>query len=353
MKIFKNILVIIKTSKLKYLIDKYGIDSCKSSFEYPMLKQSIDVHSKNCDKFIESINKVKSQDQKIHIVNDNFLDNNIISNQINSNDYDLIFSLGGDGTLLRSAYFINKCNQVLIGVNTDNKNSTGFYCPLHAESCIDINNMKKLLNSDFQTRKMNKLSISIGDRNYYFMNDLYLGEKFMGRVSKYKLTVNSDQSSIIKSSGIIISTFSGYSGWIQNANTISYPKFSDLITSNLGIPILNTQEKINMYSQNKFYMPKFDTKDDSIFYFIREANVKPFKDSIGIKEYEKYLNFMEGSAKCLEIQNFCYEGNLIVDGSFTIPVDYNEKIKISLGEKKIITFDKFNSGERQRHTPIL
>ncbi len=64
------------------------------------------------------------------------------------------------------------------------------------------------------------------------------------------------------------------------------------------------------------------------------------------------MNFFEGSAKCIEIQNYCYEGNLIVDGSFTIPVDYNDKIKIRLGVHKIITFDKFNSEETQSESQI-
>jgi hypothetical protein len=354
---FKNILVIIKTSKLRYLIDKYGIDSCKSSNEYPVVKESMEVHSKNCDKFVETLNKVKSNDQKVDTVVDNFLDNNIISNQLNSKEYDLIFSLGGDGTLLRSAYYINNNNKVLIGVNTDKKNSTGFYCPLHAENCIDKNqyNMKRILDSDFRTRKMNKLQINIGDKNYYFMNDLYLGEKFLGRVSKYKMTLNSDQNYIIKSSGVIFSTYSGYSGWIRNANTISYPKFSNLVhrvgnnNSNFSKEKIDSREIIKMYSDNKLYMPQFEgSSEDSIFYFVREANIRSLKENCEINEYEKYLNFMEGSAKSIELENFCYEGNLIVDGSFTIPVDYNQKITISVGDKKIKTFDKFN-GESEIH----
>ncbi len=59
-------------------------------------------------------------------------------------DYDLIFTLGniikanlgGDGSFLRASHFVEK-DQIVIGVNTDNRNSKGHYCSLRELHDLD------------------------------------------------------------------------------------------------------------------------------------------------------------------------------------------------------------------------
>jgi len=89
-----------------------------------------------------------------------------------------------------------------------------------------------------------------------------------------------------------------------------------------------------MYN-DKLYVPEYEN-ENSIFYFVREPGFKKMKEN-QIDDYVNYLNFMEGTAKSIELENFCYEGILILDGSFMIPIDYNEKINISIGKNKIKT----------------
>jgi hypothetical protein len=84
-------------------------------------------------------------------------------------------------------------------------------------------------------------------------------------------------------------------------------------------------------------MPSYENKN-SIFYFVREPS---FKSGITDEnEFIDYMKYMEGSAKFIQLENFCYEGILILDGSFSIPVDYNKKIKISIGNCTIKTCNK-------------
>jgi hypothetical protein len=90
-----------------------------------------------------------------------------------------------------------------------------------------------------------------------------------------------------------------------------------------------------MYDE-KLYVPEYEN-ENSIFYFVREPSINKMKDIIHLKKYEEYLNFMEGTARSIHLDNFCYEGILILDGSFTIPITYNEKIKISIGNNRIKT----------------
>jgi NAD kinase len=331
----KNILVVLKRSKLNYLIDKYGIDTVKNSYEYSRLQDSKDLHARSCDLFLSALDKLKSKGQKVEIIEDNFLKNEILSNKLEKEtSSELIFSLGGDGTFLRTAHFANHKNQILIGLNTDKYNSVGFYCPIKIEEINAEENLQKIFSSQYETKIMDKISIQTRNSQYYFLNDLYFGEKFMGRVSKYNLKIDGGKSEVIKSSGIILSTFAGYSGWIRNANTIAFKKFSYMMKQNSRE--IENEELLKMYRQYCFNSS--NNNQDSIFYFVREPSLKSnFPD---VEKHIEYLNFMEGSAKAMSIDNFCYEGILILDGSFTIPVDYNEQLQVIIGNKNIKTLSK-------------
>lgn len=213
MKYFKNILVVQKTSKLHYLVEKYGNDCVRKSSEYEILKSSMEMHNKNCENFINVLIKNKETTQTIDVMSDNFLDNEKIKNKIQNKNNDLIFTLGGDGTFLRAAHFIENDETLLVGVNTDSKFSRGFYCPIHAQEIMDsgensINKsvMNKLMTKDFKQKYLNQILVEVKNKKYNFINDLYIGEQFMGRISKYNLTVDNKNSQIIKSSGIIFST---------------------------------------------------------------------------------------------------------------------------------------------------
>jgi hypothetical protein len=91
-----------------------------------------------------------------------------------------------------------------------------------------------------------------------------------------------------------------------------------------------------MYN-DKLYIPEYEN-ENNIFYFVREPSLKSYAND-EIDDYVKYLKFMEGSANTITLENYCYEGILILDGSFTIPVDYYNLIKIGNCDKKINTID--------------
>ncbi len=82
-------------------------------------------------------------------------------------------------------------------------------------------------------------------------------------------------------------------------------------------------------------MPNYEN-ENSIFYFIREPSLKP-NINLTSDEYSEYLKFMEGSSKFINIKNYCFEGVLILDGSFSIPVFYNDLISVKVGDKKLKT----------------
>jgi NAD kinase len=200
---FKNVLVIQKTSKLKYLLNKYGTD-LKNSLEYEKLFEVMNIHNNNCNSFIEKLNTFKFS--TVDVVSDSFLDNDRLSTYLKAKKYDIIFSLGGDGTFLRTAQYIDNNEQLLVGVNTDGAHSFGFYCSTTINNKSEDKFLDSLVNNKLSYKYLNKLEVQAHDKTYSFINDLYFGEKFLGRISKYKLEVDNKRSEIIKSSGIIFST---------------------------------------------------------------------------------------------------------------------------------------------------
>jgi NAD kinase len=224
MSTYKKILVFTKNSKLNYLIRKHidneNLIKLKSSLEYEILNESCKTHEENCSFFINTIKKNLNFDQTLEIFNDDFEKYSDINNFFNlkNKNFDLIFSLGGDGTFLRSLNLHSKKNQIFVGVNTDNKNSKGFYCKINTNKNFLDKNIQNIFEEKSEYRELNKLTIEINNNNindndiknnktYNFVNDLFFGEKFLGRISKYRLeNISNKKSFNIKSSGLIVST---------------------------------------------------------------------------------------------------------------------------------------------------
>lgn len=406
-----NILILKKTSKLKYLISKYGLNYIQNSDEYDILNKSMIIQEENTKKFISNIIKLTDEKKKIKIIDDCFLNNEYIIDQINQSEYDQVFSLGGDGTFLRSVTLVKKGNPLFIGVNTDLKRSFGYYCSLSMADEDIKEKLSKIIFGKNDERRINKIKVecktdissnSINDK-FYFINDMYFGEKFSGRVSKFNIELdikeiediigqdgikellyknkekmNYDKNKISiqnKGSGIIFSTCKfiiiidhGYTGWIQNSNSISISKYENMINtinnelksnkdklSNDNIDKIdksafvdyshdNSIQTVNNYKKHVLSICKtcqcFPCGDDDknkIFYYVREPMYN--YDNKNINEYLKY-KFFEGKVTKLSLKSYCYEGNLIVDGSFVRNLRYGDSFDLSVDDEKLRILEK-------------
>lgn len=364
----EKILIIKKTTKYDYLIEKYGLEMIKQSDEYQRILNSREIQIKNSDSFIEAFDKRKGKNQFIKIITDSFHRNDEIVKDINSDTYDYIYSLGGDGTFLRAASLVKNGNPVFIGVNTDKKRSVGHYCSVQIDKTLD-DKMNLLMNKQYIEKRINKVKLYFPQRNYsqFFINDLFFSEKNIGRVANYKLYLNRNLNeksfnnnqnldlalnrlpyinkenieSQFKSSGIIFSTYSGYSGWIRNANNISLSKYES--NSNIDITKPNIQDILNKYIDfniNNDYILK-DSFKNKIFYYINESSIfRPMKGVPYEEIYAKY-KLLEGCVDNITLKSFCYEGNLIIDGSFQKTLDYGEEFELSvIGNDYLLTIEK-------------
>ena len=101
---------------------------------------------------------------------------------------------------------------------------------------------------------------------------------------------------------------------------------------------LTKDEKVALFKNRVYVPPENDSNEKEIFYFVREPSMRT-KNVFG-QQYIDFLNFMEGKANTIIIDSYCYEGRLVLDGSFKVDVDYDERLEITGGRKNIKTAEK-------------
>lgn len=128
--------------------------------------------------------------------------------------YDLVLSVGGDGTFLEVARYA--LDLPVLGVNSDPERSTAFFC---AANCTTIHShLEALLAGKVGEMRLARLQVAINDRPlpYYALNDLLVAHANPAAMTSYTLqlgTVSEPQ----RSSGLWIATAAGSTAAIRAA----------------------------------------------------------------------------------------------------------------------------------------
>lgn len=134
--------------------------------------------------------------------------------KVNYRGYDLVITVGGDGTLLEAAR--NLRNQTLLGVNSSPAFSVGRLCAAHAENFEIV--FQKILNGVTRPVEVRRLSLKMSGmrRPVEALNDVLICHENPGAMSRYYLKIGSKVEEQ-RSSGIWMATAAGSSGAIHSA----------------------------------------------------------------------------------------------------------------------------------------
>jgi NAD+ kinase len=198
--------------------------------------------------------------------------------------YDLVITVGGDGTFLEAARELKK--QVILGVNSDPSWSVGRFC------CADATTFEKIfsrfLSDGISVKNLHRIKLRVGNEDIYVLNDILVCHHNPAAMSRYFLSINSIKEEQ-KSSGVWISTAAGSSGGIKSAGGRQLPVKSDKI----------------QYRPRELYKGRGKSG-----YKLRGAVLPP--------------------ATKIEITSLMREGFVFVDGSHVFfPFDFGEIISIS------------------------
>lgn len=204
----KNVLILYKKSAYRiYFLEKKSPFFVRNKFltckELERFKKAHDEHYATL-KMIEAV----LREHKIRFTKSNRGQN------INYDKYDLIITVGGDGTFLEAARGIK--NGVLLGVNSSLSYSVGRFCVANTANFEAI--LKRILKKNFRTSLFRRLRLDIDGcrKTIDCLNDVLVCHSNPAAMSRYALKIGRIKEEQ-RCSGIWIATPVGSSGAIQSA----------------------------------------------------------------------------------------------------------------------------------------
>lgn len=127
--------------------------------------------------------------------------------------YDIIISVGGDGTFLKAA--AGATHQLIIGVNSAPVTSVGRLCVARRSNFDGL--IQRLINRDVREVKWQRLMMSVSNgKTYHVMNDVLFAHTNPAVISRY-LIKSGRAIEEQRSSGVWVSTAIGSTGAIGSA----------------------------------------------------------------------------------------------------------------------------------------
>lgn len=145
--------------------------------------------------------------------------------------YDLILTVGGDGTFLRTSHYVT--DQIILGVNSAPHASIGALLSTTRKGFAK--KIGEFLKGNFRLCLLNRIEISINGRMIfpYALNDVLFSHVSPAGVSRYKIKIRKKCEKSIeeiqRSSGIWIATSVGSTAAIRAAGGTKMPRHSGKI----------------------------------------------------------------------------------------------------------------------------
>lgn len=143
-------------------------------------------------------------------------------------NHDLVISVGGDGTFLEVSHYIHHIP--ILGVNSDQNRSTGYFCSSDGETFKDIFNRIEIhprtIIRRLQIQRDNTLLQEL------ILNDIFISHKNPAAMTHYELSVDGKQllnhngDYHKRSSGLVVCTAAGSTAWMHEMGGRAMPLFS-------------------------------------------------------------------------------------------------------------------------------
>jgi len=139
----------------------------------------------------------------------------------------ILISLGGDGTLLKSARIVRDANIPIFGVNMG---SLGFLTEINYKNLSKA--LSALFNKKYYIEKRNMLSISVPDNKegLFALNDVVLSRGASARIVELKTYIDNSYLTTFASDGLIVSTSTGSTAHsLSSGGPIVYPSMDCIL----------------------------------------------------------------------------------------------------------------------------
>jgi NAD+ kinase len=140
---------------------------------------------------------------------------------------DLIFSIGGDGTILRALRVIVPDKVPVVGINLGN---LGFMTELRADEAFD--KLPQLLSGDgwIEERAILEVELPSKKKVFHAVNDVFVGRRSLARLVRVETRVDGEILATYRADGVIVSTATGSTAYMLAADgPILYPEAKQIV----------------------------------------------------------------------------------------------------------------------------
>lgn len=309
---FERVIIIRDKTRLEQLIERFNskaqakfyIESSGGDFDFFVLEHNT---------FYESLSKVKESITGIlkhKIINRSFLSTYIFT------ENDLVLVIGQDGLVANTAKYVN--GLPIIGINPDIERYDGILLKHSPNALNGI--LKNIIIDNYETKEVTMAKATLNDGQILLaFNDFYIGAD-SHISSRYSIEFNGKKEQQ-SSSGIIISTGAGSTGWLSS--------------------IFNMANNINEYNNSNINDcgTTLDWNDNKLIFVVREPfSSKMSQTNIGYGMITKN--------KTLKIEsNMPRKGVIFSDGIESDFLNFNSGSIVEIGianeKANLIIYNKF------------
>lgn len=298
---FEKVIIIKNKTRLEQLVERFNTkDQAKFYIEHSVggsFKDYEDEH-RTFYNALDKLNNMCDQKLKVHLIEKSFLPNYIFPKS------SFIITLGQDGLVANTAKYSKDIP--IVGVNPDNDRYDGILLPFEMSSFKS--SLENIIHGDFDSINvtMAKAKLNNGQELIAF-NDLFIGPS-NHTSARYSVEYN-DKIEQQSSSGIIISTGAGSTGWL-----------SSLINMSSGINTFLSRKKTS--NQNTYHLP-WDSK--KLIFVVRE----PFKSKTS--NIDLVMGEINKSTEFKLISHMPFNGIIFSDGVVSDYLDFNSGSVLTIG----------------------
>ena len=140
---------------------------------------------------------------------------------------ELMLSIGGDGTILRTVRAVIPHAVPIVGINLGN---LGFMTELKADEAFD--KLPRLLDGDgwIEERSMLEAELPSQGKVFNAMNDVFVGRRGSARLVKIETKVDGEALATYRADGVIVATATGSTGYsLAAGGPILHPQAKEII----------------------------------------------------------------------------------------------------------------------------
>jgi NAD+ kinase len=174
------------------------------------LKRSHEAHTRSLDKISEHLSSCGIRFEKC-----------FRGDVVDTSGYDLVVTVGGDGTVLDLSHRIT--HTPLLAINSDPESSIGYFCAGTADDFPEL--LSRTIEARWEPFELRRFHTTINNEtsSVPVLNDVLISHSNPAAVSHYLLTVDENEPEEQRSSGIWVSTPAGSTAAIRSAGGYVLP----------------------------------------------------------------------------------------------------------------------------------